>query len=136
VGKQKFTAEQVAQALEANKGLAAVAAEQLGCTVSTVYNYANRYERVREVLAHQKEKRLDIAEGQLWQLINMGNVAAIIFYLKTQGKRRGYTERHEVQVSGEDIDAAIEQELARLAGQRQAGAAATPAEYADSADAA
>jgi hypothetical protein len=30
------------------------------------------------------------------KLIKDGNVAATIFFLKTQGKRRGYIERQEV----------------------------------------
>lgn len=120
MAKQRYTIEQVVTALNETKGLPAVAAEKLGCTASTIYNYAKRYEAVREALTHQKEKRLDITEGQLWSLINAGNVTAIIFYLKTQGKHRGYVERQEIQVSGEDIDAAIESELARLAGRGQA----------------
>ena len=33
---------------------------------------------------------------KLIQHINKGNVAALIFYLKTQGKGRGYIERSEV----------------------------------------
>lgn len=93
---QKYTPEQVAEALKATGGLAALAAEKLGCTAHTVTNYANRYASVREVLAHQKEKRIDIAEGQLWRLVQEGNLGAIIFFLKTQGKARGFTERHEV----------------------------------------
>jgi hypothetical protein len=32
----------------------------------------------------------------LFKLIKEGNVAATIFYLKTQGKQRGYIERQEV----------------------------------------
>jgi len=61
-----------------------------------VYNYAERYASVRDVLAHQREKRIDIAEGQLWRLVQEGNLGAVIFFLKTQGKSRGFTERHEI----------------------------------------
>ena len=91
-----YTAAQVADALKATGGLAALAAEKLGCTARTVYNYAEEYASVRDVMTHQKEKRIDIAEGQLWRLVQEGNLGAIIFFLKTQGKARGFTERHEV----------------------------------------
>jgi len=36
------------------------------------------------------------AESELMKLIKEGNVAATIFFLKTQGKKRGYVERQEV----------------------------------------
>ena len=116
MAKEKLTVDQIVAVLEQTKGLPAVTAERLGCSVSTLYNYAGRYARVKEAMQHQKEKRLDIAEGQLWTLINAGNLTAIIFYLKTQGKARGYVENLRVEVGGEDLDAAIENELARLAG--------------------
>jgi hypothetical protein len=39
---------------------------------------------------------LDFAESKLHKLIDGGNATAIIFYLKTKGKGRGYVERQEV----------------------------------------
>ena len=32
----------------------------------------------------------------MWDLVLAGNLGAIIFFLKTQGKERGYTERQEI----------------------------------------
>ena len=43
-----------------------------------------------------KEVRVDIAESALDKLIAEGNPTAIIFFLKTLGKSRGYVERQEV----------------------------------------
>lgn len=97
---QLYTAEQVIEALKAHQGLIYLAADQLDCTGQTIYNYAKRYASVREAIKEQKEKRKDRVELQLWKQINDGNIAAIIFYLKTQAKDRGYIERQEV--SGPD----------------------------------
>ena len=43
-----------------------------------------------------KNVALDFAESQLHKQIQEGNTTATIFYLKTQGKQRGYVERQEV----------------------------------------
>lgn len=50
-------------------------------------------ESVDEIL----EARVDFVEGKLLQLITAGDVASIIFFLKTKGKHRGYAERFEIQ---------------------------------------
>jgi hypothetical protein len=39
---------------------------------------------------------VDVAESKLMAKIDAGDTTAIIFFLKTQGKGRGYVERQEV----------------------------------------
>ena len=39
---------------------------------------------------------LDFAESALHKQINSGNPASTIFFLKTRGKERGYTEKMEI----------------------------------------
>ena len=41
--------------------------------------------------------------GQLHRLVRDGNLGAVIFYLKTQHKIRGYTER--IETNGKDGEA-------------------------------
>jgi len=45
---------------------------------------------------------LDVAETALMRQVERGNIAAIIFYLKTRGKKRGYIENANVSVSNPD----------------------------------
>ena len=45
-----------------------------------------------------KESLLDLAESKLMENINNNENIAIIFYLKTKGKQRGYIEKQEVEV--------------------------------------
>lgn len=101
--KPQYTKEQMIDALNQTMGLYALAADILGCAESTIRKYAANHPEVAEVRDKWREKRLDMAEMQLWRLIDKGNVASIIFYLKTQGKKRGYSERYEI--TGEDGNA-------------------------------
>lgn len=96
----KYTADEVIKAIEEAKGILAEAARILGCTRRTVHNYVNRYPTVRTVYEDETEKSVDFAEGKLMDLIRAKNVSAIIFFLKTKAKHRGYVERQEIAHDG------------------------------------
>lgn len=55
--------------------------------------------RLKEEMDNAKESLLDIAESKLFQAISEGNVTATIFFLKCQGKQRGYIEKQQTEVS-------------------------------------
>ena len=95
--KEQFTPDKIIAALKQAKGYVSNAAGILGCTCPTIYNYANRYPDVRIAWDDIKEARHDAVEMKLHDQIDSGNVAAIIFYLKTQAKHRGYVEKQIVE---------------------------------------
>ena len=76
-------------------GILTTAARKLGCASCTIYEYLDRFRALKGVLAEARESALDEAESELMKLIRAGNLTAIIFFLKTQGKSRGYSERGE-----------------------------------------
>ena len=92
---QRFTEEQVAQAVMDAGGILTTAAQKLGCASCTVYEYLNRYPSLKDVLTEARESTLDFVESKLMKAIDDGNLTAIIFLLKTRGKSRGYSERGE-----------------------------------------
>ena len=92
---EKITVKQIIDALQKSNGFKSVAAENLGVTVNTINNYFNRYPELNDALKDIKEKTIDFAESKLMELIKEKDKTAIIFYLKTQAKHRGYIERVE-----------------------------------------
>ena len=96
MAKPKFTATQVAQALDQHKGMVYLAAKALGCSHVTIYNYAKRHPTVQEAIDRNRGQVLDTAELSLYNAILREEHWAITFALRTIGKDRGYTERQEV----------------------------------------
>ena len=109
--RRRYAQAEVAEALRAARGLVVVAARRLGCNRNTVLNYVDRYPSVAEALSEARELQLDVSEARLFQAIDQGELAAITFYLRTVGRHRGYSERHEVAVDGK---VAVEAEAAEL----------------------
>ena len=76
-------------------------ARRLNVTRATVYNYAKRWKTVEDAIEEEKQGMLDFTENQLFKQVQAGNITAIIFTLKTIGKSRGYVERQEHDLTGE-----------------------------------
>lgn len=102
-GKQKFTKEQVITALRSNRGRVYMTARELKCTPQTIQNYASRFSEVRQTIDNARELISDFAESKLYEQMETGNMAAIIWWLKTQAVLRGYRDRPEY-VTDKDIE--------------------------------
>lgn len=83
------------QALEKSLGIVKTACDQLGISRQTYYNWMQKDPEFKARALDAKEIALDFAESQLFKQIQSGNAASTIFYLKTQGRDRGYQERIE-----------------------------------------
>lgn len=94
--KQEYTVEQVAAALRAGAGIRSAAAAALGCVPNTIKNYIDKYPELEDIRLEIRESMIDLAEGVLLKLIKNENLGATIYYLKTQGKHRGWSERFEL----------------------------------------
>jgi len=98
--RKKFTPKQIKDALIEAKGLQAVAARKLETSRTTISNYIAEYPIVKSAYDEANETNIDFVEGKLMQQINEGNITAIIFFLKTKAKHRGYVERMEQTGAG------------------------------------
>ena len=53
-------------------------------------------EEIAEALKLERERTKDFVENKFFEQVKNGNMTAIIFFLKTQCKDRGYSERKEI----------------------------------------
>lgn len=83
------------QALESSLGVVTTAARAAGIDRSAHYRWMREDDEYAEQVHSLKDITLDFVESQLFKKIKDGDTTSMIFYLKTQGKKRGYIERVE-----------------------------------------
>ncbi len=89
----------VAEVYKANAGNLSLTAEALGIDRSTLWDWRKKYPELEQKLKDYDESLGDLAESKLMIAINEGNLTAIIFYLKTKHKGRGYIEGQEIKAT-------------------------------------
>lgn len=91
--------EAMLEALEKSLGIVSTAAKMVGIDRSTHYAWLKSDEEYKSAVNSIQDGVLDFAESHLYKLVKEGNPAATIFFLKTKGKKRGYIERQEIEVT-------------------------------------
>lgn len=88
------------ESLKDSSGIITYACEKAGISRQTYYRWYREDPEFKARADDISELQIDVAEASLLKKIQKGDTAAIIFYLKTKGKDRGYSERREVVVPG------------------------------------
>jgi hypothetical protein len=114
------------ESLTKNLGNVTKSAEDIGIHRQTHYDWMNDDAEYKAAVDSLKNVALDFAEEQLRKLMegaerqalthdgeivtikDAPNTSAIIFYLKTQGKGRGYIERSELSTEIKSINITID----------------------------
>lgn len=81
------------QKLEANKGLIYAACRDMGICAREYYNLCEKDEEFRQAALEIIQRQVDHVESKLFDLIDKGDTTAIIYYLKSKAKDRGYGEK-------------------------------------------
>ena len=109
------------EALEAKNGIVSSACGSIGLSRSTFYNWAKTDPVFKQAVDDITDVAIDFVESKLFEKINGVSVqkgvtedgepivydippsdTAIIFYLKTKAKKRGYIEKSEVGFTDSD----------------------------------
>lgn len=119
--KKSVSVAQVRPLIQTHMGNVSAIARALGVRRSTVYARIAESPDLRGLIEDEREKLLDIAESVLANKVMAGDNDMLKFFLRTQGKKRGYSERSEVhaEVVGYSLD-----EWRKGAAQRRAQAEA------------
>lgn len=82
-------------ALVESRGIVTDACKKAGLSRETFYQYCKLDPDFASAVEDAKEQAIDYVEGKLYDLIENEDTTATIFFLKTRGKHRGYSERIE-----------------------------------------
>ncbi len=99
INKKRFL-----NALRKSLGIVSSAAKLCGLSFQTHRRYKLEDEEYRRAVEEIEEMVLDYAESKLLELINEKNVAAVIFFCKTKGKKRGYIEQPGYEVPPDESE--------------------------------
>lgn len=90
------------ECMEKSLGIVSTACKMANITRNTFYKYMADDPVFKATIDEVSEVTLDFAETSLLKRIKEGSDAAIIFYMKTKGKKRGYVERSEISIEKEE----------------------------------
>jgi len=100
MNKQNVTLKKaMIAALSESLGIVTTACKSVGIERNTHYNWLKDDEKYKAAVESIQDITLDFAESKLHSLIKNDDTTATIFYLKTKGKKRGYIERIENDLS-------------------------------------
>lgn len=95
-GTLKKKKEKFLEALKEAKGNVSYACKISNIPRRTYYNWLKN-EKFKNEVEDVKEEAIEFVENKLMERIEVGDLGAIIFFLKTKGKHRGWSEKIEVK---------------------------------------
>ena len=89
-------------ALESSLGVVTTACKKTGIPRSTYYKWLKEDSNFAEKVKDIENVSLDFAESKLFEQMQDNNTSATIFYLKTKGRKRGYWEKQQFDMTTDD----------------------------------
>ena len=94
--EKKVYVEDILPLVEKFSGNISAIARHFKVSRQTIHNRMSESVQLANAMRDAKETMKDNVESQLYAKALGGDNTAMIFFLKTQAKDRGYTERHEL----------------------------------------
>lgn len=106
--RTKQSKKRMLEALRATLGVVTPALEKADVSRDQYYKWLKQDPEFKEATEECADIAIDYTESKLYKLIREENPTAIIFHLKTKGKKRGYIERQEVEAMGGEMKIVFE----------------------------
>ncbi len=95
----KLSKNKFIEAVVDSGGVKTTIANRLGVTRKAIYDYLIRFPELQVYLEQEEEKILDMAEISLFSQVKDQDFSATKYILGTKGRKRGYSEKQEVEIS-------------------------------------
>ena len=95
--KKKNTKKIFLELFENSMGNISFACKGSNISRQTYYNWVDNDQDFADQVSNVNESLLDFAESKLAERIKSGHTAELIFFLKTKGKKRGYSETIQIR---------------------------------------
>jgi len=97
-----ITQNKMMKAIKGSNGIISTIAKNLKCEWHTAKTYIDKWEETKQALKDEQETFGDFVESKAMERINEGSETMIRFYLGTLYKKRGFTEKTEMELTGKD----------------------------------
>ena len=96
----KFEKERVLEAIKGSMGIMSTIARKLdGCGWNTAERYVNKWECTKQAYQDEDNRSLDLSESKMLSAIDDGDGPMIRFHLATKGRKRGYVQKTETDIT-------------------------------------
>ena len=102
----KITIKKFEKAVKGTDGIISHIAKKCGVAWITIREFIDENPEAQRLFDEEREIILDVAESKLFQRVKTGKTWAVQMALSTRGKARGYTEKKQIEHSG-DVNVAM-----------------------------
>jgi len=100
-GTANLNAKKVRLAILSANGLLSFAAEKLGVSRQTVYNWVEKSAICAAAVQEARDRFDDVGENQFHKAVREGKPWAVSKWVDKKGHKRGYLDRQHIEHSGE-----------------------------------
>ncbi len=96
----KSTEKQTLAAIKGSAGIISSIAKRLELSWHATEDRIKKYPSTVKAFQDEREAIIDLAESTLFSAIKQGDTGSAKWLLSTIGRKRGFTEKQEIEISG------------------------------------